>query len=327
MSGRQTNLALLGLTALAFVSGFGAFSVGTQTGWVVVVAHSTIGLATLLVARAKTSVARRGLARNRSGKALSISLAVTASLTVGTGVVQVSGLAPDLVVVTTMQLHVGAGVTLVVLTAIHLFQRPVLPRVADLSRRNLIRFGGLLGAAGLLYVATEAAWGATSAPGSSRRFTGSHRIEDIARVPATQWLNDADPRLAQSHQVALAGSFVNALDLASFDDSVTATLDCTGGWYTTQTWSGARLDRFIGPKAGASIVVRSVTGYWRRFPVDDASSLLLASHVDGRRLSSGHGAPVRLVAPGRRGFWWVKWVDTIEVDNRPPWWQPPLPIA
>ncbi len=327
MSGRQTNLALLGLTALAFVTGFGAFSVGTQTGWVVVVAHSTIGLATLLVARAKTSVARRGLARNRSGKALSISLAVTAILTVATGLLQVSGLAPNLAVVTTMQVHVGAGVTLVVLTAIHLFQRPVLPRVADLSRRNLIRFGGLLGGAGLLYVGIEAVWGVTSAPASSRRFTGSHRIEDIADVPATEWLNDADPQLDDSHQIALAGSFINVPDLTSFDDSETATLDCTGGWYTKQTWSGARLDRFIDPKAGESIVVRSVTGYWRRFPIRDASSLLLASHVDGRRLSSGHGAPVRLVAPGRRGFWWVKWVDTIEVDDRPSWWQPPLPIA
>ena len=72
---------------------------------------------------------------------------------------------------------------------------------------------------------------------------------------------------------------------------------------------------------------RSVTGYWRRFPLEDAPNLLLATHLGGKPLTSGHGAPVRLVAPGRRGFWWVKWVSSVEVDNTPPWWQPPLPLT
>ena len=41
--------------------------------------------------------------------------------------------------------------------------------------------------------------------------------------------------------------------------------------------------------------------------------MLLATHVGDEPLSPGHGAPVRLVAPGRRGFQWVKWIDRIEV--------------
>jgi DMSO/TMAO reductase YedYZ molybdopterin-dependent catalytic subunit len=49
--------------------------------------------------------------------------------------------------------------------------------------------------------------------------------------------------------------------------------------------------------------------------------------VGGRPLSVGHGFPARLVAPGRRGFWWVKWVSEIDVDDSPWWWQPPLPLA
>jgi hypothetical protein len=32
------------------------------------------------------------------------------------------------------------------------------------------------------------------------------------------------------------------------------------------------------------------------------------------------------VAPGRRGFWWVKWLDRLVVDTRPWWWQPPFPL-
>lgn len=108
---------------------------------------------------------------------------------------------------------------------------------------------------------------------------------------------------------------------------MTATLDCTGGWHATRNWSGARLDRLIGDVAGESLIVHSVTGYWRRFPLSQAADLWLATHLDGDRLPDGNGAPVRLVAPGRRGFWWVKWVDRVEVDDLPPWWQPPLPIA
>jgi len=43
---------------------------------------------------------------------------------------------------------------------------------------------------------------------------------------------------------------------------------------------------------------------------------VLATGVDGERLSHGHGYPLRLVAPGRRGFQWVKWVDAVWVTER-----------
>jgi DMSO/TMAO reductase YedYZ molybdopterin-dependent catalytic subunit len=76
-----------------------------------------------------------------------------------------------------------------------------------------------------------------------------------------------------------------------------------------------------------SLLVHSVTGYWVRFPVADLDRLLLATTVEGQALSAGHGFPLRPVAPGRRGFWWVKWVDRIELQATPPWWQPPFPVT
>jgi DMSO/TMAO reductase YedYZ molybdopterin-dependent catalytic subunit len=107
---------------------------------------------------------------------------------------------------------------------------------------------------------------------------------------------------------------------------MTCTLDCTGGFYSTQEWGGVRLDRLLGVTLGASVRVVSSTGYDRRFDLGDASSLLLATRFGGLTLDSGHGFPARLVAPDRRGFWWVKWVVAIEVDELPGWWQPPFPV-
>ncbi len=44
---------------------------------------------------------------------------------------------------------------------------------------------------------------------------------------------------------------------------------------------------------------------------------LLATHIDEDPLSYEHGFPLRLVAPGRRGFEWVKWITRIEVLSKP----------
>jgi DMSO/TMAO reductase YedYZ molybdopterin-dependent catalytic subunit len=115
-------------------------------------------------------------------------------------------------------------------------------------------------------------------------------------------------------------------------DTVRAVLDCTGGWYAEQDWRGTSLRRLLTdsldgdlPRDG-SVDVVSRTGYRRRLPLRDAEHLLLATSMAGRPLSSGHGAPVRLVAPGRRGFWWVKWVARIEVVDEPWWAQSPFPL-
>ncbi|MEE9285456.1 MAG: molybdopterin-dependent oxidoreductase, partial [Dehalococcoidia bacterium] len=113
-------------------------------------------------------------------------------------------------------------------------------------------------------------------------------------------------------------------------ETVTATLECTGGWYTTQRWTGVTVGRILErarlkPDA-ASVTIRSVTGYHRRFSLAEASRLVLATRVGSERLSHRHGSPLRLVAPGKRGYDWVKWVTAIEVNDTSKWLQPPLPL-
>lgn len=327
MAGRHTNLALLWATVFAVVSGVFAFMVGTSSGAWVVIAHGVFALAIVVLSPWKSMIAVRGLTRSRPGRGLSMGLSLSTLAALATGVVLVTGAVDSIGPFTIMQLHVSFGLLALALTLVHSLQRPVPHRRTDISRRNALRAGGVLAAAGGLWLVAEGLLDVTGARGADRRFTGSHEIVDAGDIPATQWINDRVQRLDRAtHTVELPRGPLS-IDELEGEDSFEATLDCTGGWYTTQVWSGTRLDRLIDPRQGASIVVRSTTGYWRRFPVSQAGQLLLATHVAGQPLPDGNGGPVRLVAPGRRGYWWVKWIDRIEVDDLPPWWQPPLPIA
>jgi DMSO/TMAO reductase YedYZ molybdopterin-dependent catalytic subunit len=113
--------------------------------------------------------------------------------------------------------------------------------------------------------------------------------------------------------------------------SHTVTLDCTSGWYSEQVWHGVPLRTLLAAAeplgAAQSVTVRSVSGYERRFPLAEAEDALLALMVAGAPLSHGHGFPLRLVVPKRRGFHWVKWVEQIEVNETPAALQPPVPLA
>jgi len=128
--------------------------------------------------------------------------------------------------------------------------------------------------------------------------------------------------------VAIGGVAHSLDDLARYaDDTFDSVLDCTGGWYSEQTWTGIRLDHLIDGAGARSVVVGSATGYGRRFPVADLEHLWLVTALGGAPLGPGHGFPARIVAPGRRGFWWVKWVTEIS-RSRLPWWvQTPFPLT
>ncbi len=330
-SGRRTNVALLLLVPSALTTGALAFATGSAP-WstAVVVLHGAIGLGLVVASPRKSQTVRRGLRSGRRGRWASALLAVLAVTTVVTGVAHAGGLVGLPLGLTTMQVHVGAALSLAPLLTWHALARPSRPRSTDLSRRALLRTTAAAGAAGVAWVTTEAVWTVSGARGSRRRETGSHErgSGDPSAMPVTQWLFD-DVTEGPSGLALVDRHGRRTIDVAELDgaDELDAVLDCTGGWYARQRWTGTRLDRLLRPAPGhRSVVVTSVTGYRRRFGVSELDRLLLARRCAGEPLSEGHGAPVRLVAPGRRGFHWVKWVAAVELDDAPPWAQPPFPL-
>ena len=112
--------------------------------------------------------------------------------------------------------------------------------------------------------------------------------------------------LADGYRLSVAGRVRRPLELSSAGldrgDELTATLDCTGGFFSTQRWRGVSLGRLLdeaGVEPGARHVrVISRTGYRWSFDLADARALLLATHVGDEPLSHRHGRTVPARRPG-----------------------------
>jgi hypothetical protein len=364
---RLVNMALLALIVIVTGSGWLAFGTGSEApSKIITGVHGAAGLGLLLFFRAKFRIVRWGLrSAERSHKVIGMTLVALVLLTTASGLLHMLGGWRTYLGLLPMQIHVGAASAAIPLTVAHVLihhrlrrrRRPLLRRT-DLDRRAALAAAGTV-------VGSAALW--LVVPALPRRGTGSHEIgspevgsrevvgASIEAVPVTQWLFDSVPRIPPADWRLRIGPLRigplrggpprggppgpgpargRELDLDAVaalpQRRLRAVLDCTGGWWTEQEWTGVPLTALglaeLGLPPGASIEVVSATGYRRRFPVGEADSLLLATHAGGRPRSAGHGGPARLVAPGRRGFHWVKWVTSLDVVDEPSWWQPPFPL-
>lgn len=327
--GARTNLALLALLGAAFVTGWLAFAFATTPARWSLVLHATSGIAILVLLPWKSMIARRGLDHRRPARWASILLAALVLASIAGGFAHSTGLALGVGPLTAMDVHVGAAIAAVPFAIWHVASRRIRIRSTDFSRRTFLRGSVALATAGAAYGVSELVVRATGLPGAARRFTGSYEAGSFVPelMPVSSWMFDSIPSVdTEKWSLAAGGRRWTYDDISAFEDRLTATLDCTGGFYSTQEWSGVRLDRLLGTNSGHGIRVVSGTGYDRRFPIEGAPRLLLATRFGGVQLDPGHGFPARLVAADRRGFWWVKWVVAIEVDDLPYWWQPPFPL-
>jgi Oxidoreductase molybdopterin binding domain len=329
MAGRRTNLALLVALTITFFTGALAFAIGSGWNRWAIASHAIAGLVIVLLTPWKSVIAKRGLKRHRDGRAESLAFTALIVAAIASGVLHAMRVL-SVAHITSMQIHVAAALLAVPLAVVHVRTRRVRVHRTDVSRRQLIRAGALIGGGAVTYAVVETGAKLGSRDGA-RRFTGSYETGSMApeRMPVTQWLDDSVQAInADDWHVSIGGRRLTYRELWEWDDSVLAALDCTGGWWAEQQWSGVLLSRLLPDDTGArSIVVTSATGYGRHYPMGDTSRLLLATRVGGRPLSAGHGFPARIVAPGRRGFWWVKWVVRVEPSDRPWWMQPPFPLT
>jgi DMSO/TMAO reductase YedYZ molybdopterin-dependent catalytic subunit len=326
--GRRIDL-VLGLLLLAGVlTGLGANTIGVNWPLDLIQLHAAGALAILLVAPWKYVVIRRGLGRprrRRSVKALSLTLAALVLITITTGLIHSTGNLERVGPLTLMQIHVGAAVGALAAVIAHLLLHAVRPRRADADRRAAL---GLLALGAGAAVAT-AVWDNGAA--TARRFTGSVPKDELL---FTAWINDSIQHIDPDQWTIQVGPA--SLDLAAVLDmpheGFDAVLDCTSGWYSRQEWAGVRLSVLLAaagvPDDGwRSVEVRSVTGYARWFGASTLDDVWLVTSMGGRPLPYGSGYPARIVAPGRRGFWWVKWVSSIQPSARPAWAQSVFPLS
>jgi hypothetical protein len=309
MTPRGTDWSLAALVALAATTGaLTIFAGGPGDAWV----FTLHGAGGLLLGGVVVVKLRRVWHRLRPGAGIVAALLVTATLV--SGIAWASGADVVLSGFRLLFWHDLIGALLAAVVLSHAVVRAKRPRRRDLADRRQLFLA--TGAAAAAY----AAWRVQDAvaPGRRRRFTGSYARASFSGndFPVTSWIAD-DPRPLTIDALDVDGRAVPLRDLDRGDELV-ATLDCTGGFHTTQRWRGARLFDLLGDTGDHSHVrVISHTGYRASFALDDAHDLLLATHVGDEPLSHGHGSPVRLVAPGRRGWQWVKWVTKVELHDGP----------
>lgn len=327
MPRRLVNLTLLWLVPALAATGILGWALPAGSATALYAAHRILGLALLLALAAKWAIVRGSLGRRlaRPDRTLvpSALASVALVLALGLGLAWTLGLASfdTFGGYSALNLHVFLAVALLPLVAWHLArrweERP--PAARLLSRRSALRLAALSAVAVALSAALDRLPLARRASGSKHAgsFSGN-------AFPLTSWLLDETPALdARTWRLEITGAVgaPRTLSLAELNaaprEERTAVLDCTAGWWTEQRWSGVRVGAVLSASEVSArareVTVVSVTGHRWSFPLEELEDALLATRVGDEPLSPAHGFPVRLVAPGRRGFQWIKWVARIEV--------------
>jgi len=332
LTARQVNLLLELFVIGALITGLASWAIGDRWSRELTILHAVFGLALLLLAPAKMrgSVAV-GFRRRRATRWVSAGFGVLVVVTVVAGALHSTGLWFGVGPWTALWTHSLLGFVLIPLFVWHLVSRPVRPRLADVDRRALLRTGVVAGTAAVAYGVQEALITTAGLAGADRRSTGSHELgsNDPSRMPTVIWFNDRRPDVTAGAgwPLVIGGADVTIESLWGRARPVVARLDCTGGWWSEHAWDAVAVSDLLSDLGGRSVRVTSHTGYDRYFAFGELDSIYLAVGYGGAPLRSGHGAPVRLIVPGRRGPWWVKWVTSVEPNDRASWLQAPLPLT
>ncbi len=326
---RQVNLLLELLITLSFATGVLSWMVPLEWARPFTAAHAISGYSIVMLAPLKLAGSvRAGFRRRRASRHVSAVLGLMIVATLVLGLLHSTGLWFGVGHWTALWTHLLLGFASIPLVVWHVSSRPTRPAVVDLDRRALLGTGALGAVAAGAVVTQEVTVAILDLAGADRAGTGSHELGsfDPENMPSVVWLDDTAPDLSpRDWPLSIDGTSVDVTTLAQGATPLVATLDCTGGWWSDQAWDVVTLADVVPPGEGRSIKVTSATGYARWFSTGSAAGVYLATGYNGEPLARRHGAPLRVVAPGRRGPWWVKWVTSIEWSNRPAWAQLPFP--
>ncbi len=205
------------------------------------------------------------------------------------------------------------------------------PSESGLSRRGLLIASG----AGIGVVAVTIA-GGTVTPLQDIALLAPRRADEAPQsgVPINRTAKQASSKKADVTTLAYDPSYrltvkgPNPFDLTVAEIEALPRLDkvfplaCVEGWSVSARWYGISLLDLVKRAGGnehSHVHINSIeaAGIYRRSDIfgPQLSEALLATHLNGERLTVDHGYPVRLIAPNRAGVLNTKWVNTITVNR------------
>lgn len=145
------------------------------------------------------------------------------------------------------------------------------------------------------------------------------RIEAIKGV---QYINVSSYRLVvsglvQNETVYAYDALVN--NNTSYEKIVK--LHCVEGWEVTALWQGVRVKDLLeeaGYDQNAQVVIfYAQDGYTTSLPLSYIvdNNIMIAYKVNNVTLPPEEGFPFQLVAEGKLGYKWIKWITRIEISN------------
>lgn len=98
-------------------------------------------------------------------------------------------------------------------------------------------------------------------------------------------------------------------------------LECVEGWAVTALWQGVRVKDLLeeaGYEQNALVVIfYAQDGYTTSLPLSYIvdNNIMMAYKVNNVTLPAQEGFPFQLVAEGKYGYKWIKWITRMEVSN------------
>jgi DMSO/TMAO reductase YedYZ molybdopterin-dependent catalytic subunit len=149
-------------------------------------------------------------------------------------------------------------------------------------------------------------------------------INRLAAEASTKDVNIEKVVGSDAYRLAFMGPKPFTLTLAEIEALAavarTFPLSCVEGWSVSAHWAGPTLldlVRRAGGNGDSHVHVQSIeaNGIYNQSDVfgPQLSEAILATHLNGERLTLDHGYPIRLIAPNRAGVLNTKWLKTIEV--------------